>query len=116
EVTVRQFGWSGEKAPGFLARMTNDCLLFNPTIATTCYGMNDFEYRPYENRIGETFVTSSTAIVQAFKNRDIRVVLGSSGSVGKIPRWAPALNDTMQDLNLSLCQLRNLDIDIAQKE
>src|ERR1051326_3883606 len=29
-VTVRQFGWSGEKAPGFLARMTNDCLRFKP--------------------------------------------------------------------------------------
>jgi hypothetical protein len=34
-VTVRQYGWSGEKVPGFLARMTNDCLRFNPTIATT---------------------------------------------------------------------------------
>src|SRR2546429_6416029 len=28
EVTVRQYGWSGERAPGFLARMTNDCLRF----------------------------------------------------------------------------------------
>src|SRR5689334_14909324 len=38
-VTVRQYGWSGERAPGFLKRMTNDCLRFHPTIATTCYGM-----------------------------------------------------------------------------
>src|SRR5215831_491023 len=45
EVSVRQYGWSGERAPGFLARMTNDCLRFHPTIATTCYGMNDHEYR-----------------------------------------------------------------------
>jgi hypothetical protein len=35
KVTVRQYGWSGERAPGFLARMTNDCLLFKPTVATT---------------------------------------------------------------------------------
>jgi hypothetical protein len=35
-ITVRQYGWSGERAPGFLARMTNDCLRFKPTIATTC--------------------------------------------------------------------------------
>jgi len=27
-ITVRQYGWSGERAPGFLARMTNDCLRF----------------------------------------------------------------------------------------
>src|ERR1051325_6761763 len=38
-VTVRQYGWSGERAPGFLHRMTNDCLRFQPTLATTCYGM-----------------------------------------------------------------------------
>src|SRR5579859_766559 len=31
EITVRQFGWSGERMPGFLARMTNDCLRFRPT-------------------------------------------------------------------------------------
>jgi len=54
-VTVRQFGWSGERAPGFLHRMTNDCLRFQPTLATTCYGMNDHEYRAYEPRIGDTY-------------------------------------------------------------
>src|SRR3954470_13020395 len=31
-ISVRQYGWSGEKAAGFLARMTNDCLRFKPTI------------------------------------------------------------------------------------
>ena len=36
-ISVRQFGWSGETASGFLARMTNDCLRFKPTVATTCY-------------------------------------------------------------------------------
>src|SRR4051794_12549055 len=63
-VTVRQYGWSGERAPGFLARMTNDCLRFKPTIATTCYGMNDHEYRPYEDRIGQTYREKSKAIVE----------------------------------------------------
>ena len=116
QVTVRQYGWSGEKAPGFLARMTNDCLRFNPTIATTCYGMNDCEYRPYEDRIGQTYAASQTAIVEAFKAQGARVILGSAGCVGKIPFWAPKLTDTLQDLNLNLCQLRNLDIGIAQKE
>lgn len=116
QVTVRQYGWSGEKAPGFLARMTNDCLIFQPTIATTCYGMNDFEYRPYEDRIGKAYVDSSTAIVQAFKGHDVRVILGSAGCVGKIPHWVQTHNATLLDLNLSLCQMRNLDIAIAQKE
>src|SRR5580704_6670641 len=61
-VSVRQYGWSGEKAPGFLARMTNDCLRFNPTIATTCYGMNDHEYRAYEDRIGQAYRKYEMAI------------------------------------------------------
>src|SRR6187431_1299301 len=48
EVTCRQYGWSGEQAGGFLARMKNDVLRFKPTIATTCYGMNDHRYQPYK--------------------------------------------------------------------
>src|SRR5437773_2508114 len=81
-VSVRQYGWGGERAPGFLARMTNDCLRFKPTVATTCYGMNDHEYRAYEERIGETYRTNSTAIVEAFKAHGARVIQGSPGCVG----------------------------------
>src|SRR6266404_6209909 len=55
QVEVRQYGWSCERAPGFLARMTNDCLRFKPTVATPCYGMNDHEYRPYEEKIGQVY-------------------------------------------------------------
>ena len=48
QITARQYGWSGEKADGFLRRMDQDCLRFEPTIATLCYGMNDAKYRPFE--------------------------------------------------------------------
>lgn len=109
-VSVRQFGWGGERAPGFLTRMTNDCLRFKPTIATTCYGMNDHEYRPYEDRIGKVYREKSTAIVEAFKAHGARVVLGSPGCVGKKAKWS------MDALNLNLCNLRNIDVDIAQNE
>jgi lysophospholipase L1-like esterase len=116
QITTRQYGWSGEKAPGFLARMTNDCLRFQPTIATTCYGMNDFQYRPYQDDIAQVYTVNQTAIVQAFKANGVRVILGSAGSVGRIPRWAPKLDDALLDLNLSLCRFRNLDIQIAGQE
>jgi lysophospholipase L1-like esterase len=115
-VSVRQYGWGGERAPGFLARMTNDCLRFKPTIATTCYGMNDHEYRTYEERIGQTYREKSTAIVEAFKANGVRVIQGSPGCVGKVPGWTKHTNDTVTDLNLNLCNLRNIDIEIAQKE
>ncbi len=115
-VTVRQYGWSGERAPGFLSRMTNDCLRFKPTIATTCYGMNDHEYRTYEDSIGETYRRNSMAIVEAFKANGVRVILGSAGCVGKVPGWTKHTNDTLMDLNLNLCQLRNIDVELAEKE
>ena len=115
-VTVRQYGWSGEKVPGFLTRMTNDCLRFNPTIATTCYGMNDCEYRPYEERIGQTYETNSVKMVEALKAHGVRVVLGSPGPVSKMPSWVKTADGTTEDLNLNLCTLRNIDIAIAQKE
>jgi lysophospholipase L1-like esterase len=115
-VTVRQYGWSGETAAGFLRRMTNDCLRFSPTIATTCYGMNDHRYRPYEDAIGQTYCENTTAIVQSFKQAGARVVLGSPGCVGKMPHWVKTASGTVEDLNLSLCKLRNMDIEIAAKE
>lgn len=119
KVTVRQFGWSGERAPQFLDRMTNDCLRFKPTIATTCYGMNDCEYRPYVDSIGQVYRTSSTDIVDAFKAHGARVVLGSAGCVGKIPHWAEwrvkqDTNETTENLNLNLAKLRNIDVEIAR--
>jgi lysophospholipase L1-like esterase len=116
QVTVRQYGWSGEKVPGFLTRMTNDCLRFRPTIATTCYGMNDCEYRPYEDRIGQTYDTNTVKMVEALKAHGVRVVLGSPGPVSKMPSWVKSAAGTTEDLNLNLCTLRNIDIAIAQKE
>jgi lysophospholipase L1-like esterase len=116
-VTVRQYGWSGEQMPGFVSRMTNDTLRFKPTIATTCYGMNDHGYRPYEQGIGDRYRASSTAAVQAFKNAGARVILGSAGSVGKVPAWSKdGVAAGVDALNQNLCELRNIDIEIAQKE
>ena len=94
-VEVRQYGWSGERAPGFLSRMTNDCLRFKPTIATTSYGMNDHEYRKSETRIGDTYRLKSKAIIEASKAHRVRVVQGSPGCVGKVPGWQNRTNDTV---------------------
>lgn len=113
QISTRQYGWGGERAPGFLARMTNDVLRFKPTIATTCYGMNDHEYRAFEPKIGNTYANNQIAIVESFKDHGARVVLGSSGCVGSPVPWAKT---NSQEMNLSLCQLRNIDIEIAKKE
>ena len=110
DVRVRQYGWGGETAPGFLARMTNDCLRFKPTIATTCYGMNDHGYRPYEEVIGKRYRDNSAAIVRAFKGAGARVIQGSPGCVGK------GSDPKREAMNQNLCELRNIGIDIAREE
>ena len=113
KITARQFGWSGETAEGFRQRMTNDCLRFQPTIATLCYGMNDHCYGPYTDAHGQWYSNNYTAVASALRDSGARVVLGSPGCVGQVPRWAPDTNVPVEILNLNLCQLRNLDIEIA---
>jgi len=116
QITTRQYGWSGETAEGFRRRMTNDCLRFQPTIATTCYGMNDHRYQPYQEDVAQWYRGNQSAIVDAFKAAGARVVLGSAGCVGKMPAWVKSANGTVEDLNLNLCQLRNLEIVLASEK
>jgi lysophospholipase L1-like esterase len=116
DVAVRQFGWSGEKAPGFLARMENDVLRFEPTIATTCYAMNDHNYQPYKDEYGQVYRDASLAIIRSFKQRNVRVIQGSAGTVGKMPAWVQRAQGTIDDLNLSLLEFRNIDVRLAQQE
>ena len=54
-VSVANFGWSGERAPGFAARLESSVIWFKPTLATTCFGMNDGGYQAYTNSIGATY-------------------------------------------------------------
>jgi hypothetical protein len=68
--------------------------------------MNDHGYRAYEESIGKRYREKQTAIVEAFKGHNARVVLGSPGCVSHKP----------EPLNLNLCELRNIDIDIAEQE
>ena len=115
-VTVRQYGWSGEQAGGFLRRMDNDVLRFKPTIATTCYGMNDFRYVPQDDAIAATYRQNQTNVVRKFKEAGARVVLGSSGTIHSVPSWVKSAKGTWETLNLALLNFRNINIEVAQAE
>lgn len=116
EIKARQFGWSGETAEGFLHRMTNDCLRFQPTVATLFYGMNDHRYRPYDQANAQWYRNNYAAVIDSLKNAGARVVLGSPGCVGKVPTWTRSDQYTINDLNENLATFRNLDIDLARAE
>ena len=81
EIQCFQFGWSGERAPGFAARMENDLIPWKPTVVTTCYGMNDGSYRAYDDRIGKAYEDGMRRIVDRMKMAGATVVVGSPGVV-----------------------------------
>ncbi len=116
EITVRQHGWSGEKAPGLERRLANDVLRFEPTIATTCYAMNDHNYQPYQAEYGRIYRDASLAIIRAFKEQGTRVVQGAAGPVGKMPARVQRARGTVDDLNHSLLEFRNIDVTLAREE
>ena len=116
EVTVRQYGWSGEKAEGFLRRMDQDCLRFNPTLATLSYGMNDAKYRPFDITNGHWYRDHYTAVVRRLKEAGCRVVVGSPGCSGKIATWVKSRSGTLDEHNLNLCALRDIAMEIAESE
>ncbi len=113
KISVRQYGWSGETAEGFLHRMTNDCLRFQPTIATLCYGMNDHGYDAYDEDRAQWYRRNYSAVAESLKQHGARVVLGSPGCLGRVPFWSSHQNVSVEEMNLNLCQLRDLDIGIA---
>lgn len=113
DITCRQYGWSGETAGGFLGRMKSDVLRFQPTVATTCYGMNDFRYVPYDEAIAAEYRKNQTAVIDAFQGIGCRVVLGSPTIIDSVPHWVKSAKGTRQELNLCLSRYRDIDVEIA---
>jgi len=82
DLKVFQFGWGGETAAGFAARLDNDLAAFRPTVATTCYGMNDGSYRPYTADIGKNYETNMLKVVERLRQAGVgQIVVGSPGAV-----------------------------------
>ncbi|HEY3376633.1 MAG TPA: SGNH/GDSL hydrolase family protein [Armatimonadota bacterium] len=101
DARVMQFGWGGEAARGFAGRMNNDLALFKPTMATTCYGMNDGGYRAFTPEIGKYYETPMRDIVTRLKAAGVTVVVGSPGAVDTkyFMRCDPAIyNDNLAHL------------------
>src|SRR3981189_1596742 len=81
-VHTHQFGLSGETSWEFVLRIDSDVLRFHPTVATTCYGMNDGGYGPVDLQRQASYRHATTQIVQKLKNAGVRViVVGSPGAV-----------------------------------
>jgi lysophospholipase L1-like esterase len=104
EIQSFQFGWGGERAPGFAARMENDLVPWKPTVVTTCYGMNDGSYRAFEEQIGKNYEQGMRQIIDRMKKEGATVVVGSPGVVDTFT-WARNNPDFDQVYNDNLKQL-----------
>jgi lysophospholipase L1-like esterase len=111
---IAQFGWSGEQAPGFLARLDSDIFPFKPTVATTCYGMNDGHYGALTDAVSTPYRTSQTAIVEAMKKNGVRVII--LGSAKCVDSTAYKHTPPAEVYNKTLGALAEIDKDIAAKE
>ncbi|TFG50420.1 MAG: hypothetical protein E4H40_01420 [Candidatus Brocadiia bacterium] len=110
-----QAGWSGERAPGFLKRMAQDVLILKPSVATTCYGMNDGGYSPMTDEKAAQYRDSQREIVKKVKENGVSlIIVGSPGCVDsdtfrKKPEEAAMYNKT-------LAGLRDIARDVAKEE
>lgn len=110
-----QFGWSGEKAGGFAARIENDVLPFKPNVATLCYGMNDGGYVPINDTIAQTYRAAITDSVAKLKKGGVRaIVVGTPGVVDPASYKNP--KSTPQEYNDSLKALGAVAKEVAAAE
>lgn len=120
DLHVFQFGWSGEQAGGFAARMENDLTVFNPTNATLCYGMNDGGYQPYREEIGRNYENNMRRILDKMERLGVKsIVVGSPGAVdtnffrpGQMMGQVPA----HKAYNDNLAHLRDIDRGLANEK
>ncbi|MDB6003268.1 MAG: hypothetical protein JWR15_255 [Prosthecobacter sp.] len=113
DIKVFQFGWSGERAGGFAARLENDLAVFSPNVATTCYGMNDGSYRPYAPEVGAEYEKNMRLVIDGLKKVGVKAMaIGSPGGVD--PDYFKK-DVTGRDYNDNLAHLRDIAKKLAEE-
>lgn len=113
DLDVAQFGWGGECAYGWAGRWSRSVAWFKPTVATTCYGMNDGCYRPFDDGIGKTYRDYTTTYVTQMLESGIReIVVGSPGAVDT-RTWGGGIAASAYNENLA--NLGRIGAEVAAK-
>jgi lysophospholipase L1-like esterase len=114
DIKVFQFGWSGERAGGFAARLENDLAVFHPNVATTCYGMNDGSYKPYAPEIGAEYEKNMRAVIAGLQKVGVKAIaIGSPGGVDPDFFKRPTIEGGLYNQNLA--QLRDIARKLAEE-
>lgn len=100
DLDVAQFGWGGERAGGWNARGLKSIAWFKPTVATTCYGMNDGSYRAYSDDIGKAYRDATARYADQMRQAGVRaLVIGSPGAVDTTT-WRNPVGPAVYNQNL----------------
>lgn len=115
DIKCFQFGWSGETASGFKMREENDLSVFQPNVATFCYGMNDGRYVPYAEAIGKDYEANMRAdLIKAKEMGVTNIVTGTPGAVDTKYFNKPS-GTTAEQYNDNLAHLAALDRKLAEE-
>ncbi|HEX4144648.1 MAG TPA: SGNH/GDSL hydrolase family protein [Pirellulales bacterium] len=116
DLSTTQFGWGGETSWGFANRMENDMLRFHPTVATTCFGMNDGGYGPMTPEKANHYREGQTSVVEKLKKGDVRlIVVGSPGCVDS-DTWRPNDPNAALMYNKTLSEERDIAREVAHAQ
>ena len=114
-LNVIQFGRILEQSKDFLSRIDADVFPFKPTIATTCYGMNDGGYAPLTDAAANAYRTAQTGTVEAMKKNGVtRILLASPKCVDTATFNRNGIDAATY--NKTLGALAEIDKEIAAKE
>lgn len=74
KVSFVNSGWGGDRVTGGAGgpidlRLNRDVFPYKPTVVTIMLGMNDGEYRPFEESVFHTYSAGYEHIIQSLKNR-----------------------------------------------
>jgi lysophospholipase L1-like esterase len=111
-----QFGWGGSSVKHFLSgKLQPEVLRFKPTVVTTCWGMNDGQYRALVPEVAENYRSNTQTILDNFKNAGVRtVILGSPGVVDS-DTYNKGGSDAAKIYNETLAALADVDKQLAAK-
>lgn len=118
DLKAHQFGWSGEKTDGFLKRMRTEVLPFGPSVATTCYGMNDGAYAAIDPARQGSYRRNTEAIIKTFRDNGVRfIVIGSPGLVDTYTfDRIPGRNYSAANYNHTLADLARIAREVATEQ
>jgi len=114
DLRTMQLGWNGETSWGFLGKMPNEAMRFDPSVVTICFGMNDGGYCA-KVPDHDKYRASLKGIVQNFKRDGVRfIVLGSPGAVDTETFWGG--QDVAAKYNPILAKERDVAREVAAEE